>query len=134
MTLGLDDSGSVRGRRRTGCRRASQVERARRDQAEQCYAGAIELARVGGSTFVIGHRVALDDHEPSLFVDVAADHVPETTDHVSETSAVSAAVWNHAAPMMISDLDDETASRIRSEASCCARGRVLDVARQAIVP
>ncbi len=67
----------------------------------------------------------LGDHEPALFLEVAADHAPEA-------SAVSDVVWNQAAPTMMPDLDDETASRIRSDASGCARSRVLDVARQSI--
>ncbi|MGH4006292.1 MAG: hypothetical protein ACRDSO_19565 [Pseudonocardiaceae bacterium] len=50
----------------------------------------------------------------------------------SRARGVSDAVWNQAAPTMMPDLDDETASRIRSDASGCARSRVLDVARQSI--
>lgn len=67
----------------------------------------------------------LGDHEPALFLEVAADHAPEA-------SAVSDVVWNPATPTVMYDLGDEIASRIRSEASRCARDRVLEVARQSI--
>ncbi|HEX6404726.1 MAG TPA: BTAD domain-containing putative transcriptional regulator [Pseudonocardiaceae bacterium] len=67
----------------------------------------------------------LDDHQPALFLEVAAGHAPEA-------SAVSDGVWTHAAPGMTPGLDDETASRIHTEASRCARSRALGVARQSI--
>ncbi len=44
----------------------------------------------------------LDDHEPVLFLAVAAGHAPEA-------SAVSDAVWNQATPTAMRHLDEETA-------------------------
>jgi predicted ATPase/DNA-binding SARP family transcriptional activator len=66
----------------------------------------------------------LGDHEPALFLEVAADHAPEA-------AAVSDAVWT--APVSAARaLDDATVSRIRDDASSCPRAAVLHAARQAI--
>jgi tetratricopeptide (TPR) repeat protein len=65
---------------------------------------------------------ALGDHDPALFLEVAADHAPDAP-------AVSDAVWNKASPRPV---HNDSASRIRLEASSCARVRVLEVARQSI--
>lgn len=141
----------------------------RHDQAEAHYARAIELARAGGATFLIGvasvglltvqsgagriddalrgYREVIDywartgswiqqwttlrnlaqllhvlgDHQPALFLEVAADHAPEA-------SPVSDAAWKPSA----TELREETTSHIRASAVGCARSDVLDVARRAI--
>ncbi|HZD71520.1 MAG TPA: transcriptional regulator, partial [Actinomycetes bacterium] len=145
----------------------------RREQAEERYARAIELARSSGATFgagiasvglmtvradagcigqaLHGYRDLIDywertggwiqqwttlrnlaqllyklgDHEAALFLQVAADHAPDAAT-VSETAR------DQRSPGAHHPVAADQVTRIRAEASSCARARVLDVARQSI--
>ena len=62
----------------------------------------------------------LGDHEPALFIRVAAEHAPEASAMDDSTTQPSG------------NVDHDTAEQIRAEASSSTRVRVLEVAREAI--
>jgi predicted ATPase/DNA-binding SARP family transcriptional activator len=99
------------------------------DDALRGYAELIDYWEVTGSWIQqwttlrnLAHLLhALGDHEPAVFLEVAADHAPEAPPTDDGTRSREG-----------SDLGVDTLTRIRRDASSCSRSGVLNVARRAI--